>query len=330
MRSPNLVRSAFGTALVAGGLIASGVLGGSAAHASSVAWSAPSAIPGSDSGGAPAIAAYRGVLYAVWIGSASPVHILYSHYNGKTWAKQAEVPSAVAAPFTGVGLAVYNGSLYVAWEFDGPSSYPIFYSAFNGSTWTPETNVPSALTYQYAYPALAAYDGNLYVEFYNSNGTHVAYSAFNGATWTHPADIPSATGPGPALQLGPALTVYEGDLFATWTPPACCTDLAYARFNGATWTSPGSFAANHEANAGLTSAVFDNVLYEGWNIRSSAAPEPVAYTTYNGNWLATEEVPSANSLFAPGLAAPFHGSLVVAWTNSGSGNTGPIDISSGP
>jgi hypothetical protein len=327
-RLADLVRRAIGTTVVGVALIASGVLGGSVAHASSDTWNAPSAIPSAESSGAPALAQYDGDLYAMWIGQSSPTHLWYAAFNGKKWTKQAEVPSALTDQYTGVGLAAYKGSLYVAWEGKGLTPNRIFYSAFNGSTWTAEATVPSALTYENAYPALAAYDGSLYVEWYGSSGTHVWYSAFNGTSWTPQAEIPSATGAG-AIEIGPALTVYKGELFATWATPSCCSELAYAQFNGAAWTAPSTFVATYDGNAGLALAVFDGVLYEGWDLYTSTAPEPVAYSTYNGTWLAMEEVPSANSTFGPGLAA-YDGSLVVAWTKTGAGMTGPIDYSSGP
>jgi hypothetical protein len=327
------VRRTLGLVLVAAGLVASSGLGARTADASSQAWQAPAAIPSAISSGAPALATYQKKLYAFYIGQAEPSHIFYSAFNGKKWTTQAEVPSALTNQYTGVGIAVYNGSLYVAWEGSGVSSNPnpILYSAFNGSTWTPQATVPSAETYQYAYPALAAYAGKLYVEWYGSNGTNLWYSAFNGTSWSAQAEIPGAKGYGQVIEIGPALTVYKSQLFTIWSSTACCDYLDYAEFNGGTWTTPGTFVADFGANHGLGLAVFNKILYAGWDgpYPGSTGDSPVDYSTYNGSWLAIQGVPSAQTGHGPALAA-YGGKLFVAWNVYGTSSSGPIDYSSGP
>ena len=104
------------------------------------------------------------------------------------------MPSALVNPTSTVGLAAYNGDLYLAWT--GQSSpYKVWYSAFNGTSWTAQASIPSTSSAGFAYSGtpLAAYQGTLYASWVTGT-SELEYATFNNAPTrlpcAHGADIP--------------------------------------------------------------------------------------------------------------------------------------------
>jgi hypothetical protein len=288
------------------------------------AWSAPTAIPSAETISTPALADYDGLLYAAWTGNSSTRHIWYSAFNGTSWTAQTTVPSALTN-ITGPALGVYGGDLYVVWE--GQSKpYQLWFSAFNGSTWTAQAKVPSAFTQQYFSPGLAAYDGSLYLTWIGQGASEkVWYSAYNGSSWSPQTTIPGATSV--RYQGSEAsLTVYDGNLFASWQT-STTPEVAYASFNGTSWTGPMAITSVSAAGPGL--AVKGAKLFDAWTNDESAELGDITYSTYNGStWTAAKLIPGAVIGYEVGPAlATYSGKLYVAWDPN---STSTIDYVSGP
>jgi hypothetical protein len=302
-----------------------------AAHAASAApdaWTAPLQIPSAASPAGPALAAYGGLLYAAWEGNGSPYDVIFRTYSGSGWSGREYVgsPTATAEAFTGPGLAVYDSDLYAAWVGQ-TAPHDVYYSAYNGTNWTPNTYVPSSSTggtEAGTAPALAAFDGDLYAAWLvTTNGTSYAvwYSKFNGTVWTTPISIPGITG---EISGTPALAVYRGALYASWSDGD--SEVAYAYLSAVgrrlTWSTPDfvDLSCSFElGGAGL--AVANGTLYDAW---INCASNYVNYSKFKGT---TPESPGILSpqtedltCYAAALAA-YGGSLYAAWS-TGTGQCG--------
>jgi hypothetical protein len=207
----------------------------------------------------PALAAYNGDLYAFWEGhSSSTSGVWYSAFNGSTWSAQKKVPSALTqSVYTShLTLAVYLGSLYVAWMGDASPRH-IWYSSFNGTTWTAQHEAPNGAQ---GNPALAVYQGKLYLSWLYCVDCKVSYETYNGTSWTGAATFPSD-----AL-AGPALATYSGDLYAAWIiyPSG---DVTYAPYNGTNWLAEISItSASVNTGCGAPAlAAYAGALYAAWS-----------------------------------------------------------------
>jgi hypothetical protein len=342
-KSPHLSRRhTVGVGLVAVGVLATLVSAPKLAHAaatSASAWTTPKAIPKAETAGGPAVALFDGLLYAAWVGKTGNT-IWYSDFNGTSWSAQKKVPSALTS--AGPALSVYGGELYLAWIGQGPAPYHVWYSAFNGTSWSAQATVPSALAdgeYQTS-PALAGYHGNLYVSWIGQPPApyHVWYSTFNGTTWSAQTTIPGAV-VSPALisQGDAALTVYSGDLYASWMTGSCATYcITYADFNGTAWSSPSNRSGpsvDDYPPTGTALGVSNGSLYDAWYDPGAVR---VSYISFNGKtWSSIQHVPSSSSLTCntPSVVG-YDGALFVAWMGSGTTplceNSGSVAYSSGP
>ncbi|MGD0084281.1 MAG: sialidase family protein [Acidimicrobiales bacterium] len=290
---------------VAGGLLAGVVaLPTTALAVSPAAWTSRAAIPSAETHAqAPALAAYDGLLYAVWAGQSSPYHLWYSAYNGTSWTAQAEIPSAITNYETGASLAVYDSKLYVMWQ--GASGYNIWYSTFNGSSWTAQTET-TFQDFNSSIAGLAVYNGDLYLSWLNfSYG--INYSDFNGSTWSAVATVPSAQSTNFESSDVP-LAVLGSDLFVSWESSASA--LMYSFFNGTVWSTPASIGPLSDAGPAL--ATKGSKLYASFMNYSTLK---VSYAVYNGTaWKPAKNIPgtSYHVQTGPGIAL-YNGSIYVAW-----------------
>jgi hypothetical protein len=311
--------------LAAGVLLAGVASGPGSAHATSVgakaravspAWTSPAGVPeAATNGGSPALATYKGSLYAVWQGSSSPYAIFYSAYDGatSTWTPPATVPGALTNYRTGPAAAVYDGKLYVAWQ--GQSTpFHVWYAAFNGTSWSAQAEVPAALVHISSTVGLASFGGRLYVAWTGESSPYaVWYASFNGTSWSAQAKIPGTSSDNFQATDTP-LASYGGDLYVSWETGAGNT-LEYATFNGSTWSSPGLVGATSDAGPAL--AVKGTKLYESWINYSTLA---VDYASFDGtSWSAVKAIPGASIFIELGPAvAGYNGNLYVAWAPNSS------------
>jgi hypothetical protein len=197
-------------------------------------------------------------------------------FRGRSGARNA-VRVTRRAVIVAVGIVVAAGSV----------SREVRAGVTVSDTWTPSVTVPHAKTDGGL--ALAQYDGLLYAAWLGqSSPYHVYYSAFNGSTWTAQRSVPTGvSSPG----VGPALAVYNGDLYVVWGGKSSHR-LWYSAFNGAAWTSQARIpSALTEATPALGS--YNGSLYLLWTGQSGSK---VWYSSFNGTtWTAQATVPSAVS-----------------------------------
>jgi hypothetical protein len=299
-------------ALLAVGLVVTMVSAPTAAQAAIAAhWTGPSTIPSAMTyDGGPALAWYDGLLYAVWGGQSSPYHIWYATFNGTSWSHQAEVPQAKSNEYTGPSVGVYDHDLYVAWQ-GASSPYHIWYTVFNGTTWTNQAKVPNALVNVSSAVGLAAYNGDLYLAWTGQSSPYnLWYASFNGTTWSGQQRIPSATSTGVFSYADSALVTYDGLMYAMW-PTGTNGTLEYAAFDGS-WSAPLAVPGTSVLDyGGPALTVWDSKLYASWD---SQATNTINWISFNAAaWSTPQEIPHAESLVNPGLAA-YEGSLYAAWT----------------
>jgi len=152
------------------------------------------------------------------------------------------------------------------------------------ATWTPPVTIPSAKTE--GSPALAAYKTVLVAAWLEASSPyHVYYSAFNGTKWSPYKAVPGVEG---APTFGPALGVYNGDLYVAWGEST--NQIGYAAYNGSVWSSPEAVpSALTEQTPAL--AAYDGRLYVDWTGQTGSK---VWYSDLNGTtWSVPASIPSA-------------------------------------
>jgi hypothetical protein len=95
----------------------------------------------------PALAGYGSTLYAAWTTKTGPTTtgISYATYIGGTWTTQMPVSGASPSATIGPALAVYEGTLYLAWV---TTSDTVEYATLSqsGGSWTSPLPVEGAVT----------------------------------------------------------------------------------------------------------------------------------------------------------------------------------------
>jgi hypothetical protein len=194
-------------------------------------------------------------------------------------------------------------------------------AAVLSAKWVGPSGVPTAMT-NGGSPALASYDGLLYAAWQGqSSPYHIWYSAYSGKTntWTAPVTVPHAL---TNYRTGPALAVYDGDLYVAWQGQSSPVHVWYAAFNGTSWTAQAEVPAalvHISSTVGL--AAYNGDLYLAWTGQSS--PYAVWYSAFNGtNWTAQATIPftsSDNYQATDTPLAAFDGKLYASW-ETGSSN----------
>jgi hypothetical protein len=208
--------------------------------------------------------------------------------------------------------------------------------------WTAPAGIPAAMT-NAGSPALASYDGLLYAAWQGASSPyHIWYSAYDSSTdtWSPEAEVPSAL---TNYRTGPALAVYDGDLYVAWQGQSGPIHIWYSAFNGSTWTPQTevpSALAHISSTPGL--AAYDGDLYLSWTGQSS--PYAAWYSAFNGSsWSAQATIPSSSSdnyQATDTALASYDGDLYASWETgtdnilqysafNGSSWSGPSDVSGG-
>jgi hypothetical protein len=159
------------------------------------------------SAGSPALAANdsTSTLYLAWTTSSDTIQ--YATYNGSSWQILGSVSGASTA--SKPALAVYNGTLFLAWVEGGDVYTSDNTSPLCATCWTSPLQVPGAETT--AAPALGVSTvpnhSGLYIAWTAGN-TEAGYAP-NFAIWGESAWIPwnppIPVPPGPVANLSPAL-----------------------------------------------------------------------------------------------------------------------------
>jgi hypothetical protein len=185
-------------------------------------WSKQAKVPGAQTSGDPALAAYDGRLYLLWAGDGDD-KARYSAFNGTSWTKQATIPASLISSGGGGALAVYGTQLVATWAgYSTGSSNGLDYATFDGTAWTkpqlakgPSGTLPGP-DYD---PSAALNSATLYEGWVVSTGSTtgtIDLSTFDGSSWTDPT-------PGPSVTFSPlggvALAAYGGQLVCAWAAP---------------------------------------------------------------------------------------------------------------
>ena len=268
-------------------------------------WTHPATQPQALTVQSPALAVFKGKLYAAWNGQTGD-RIWYSAYNGSSWSGQQTVGWAGGHALTGKApaLAVLDGHLYAAWT--GATGDKIWYSSYNGTRWSVQHTVTgswgSALNS--TGPALAVLFGKLYAGWTETSTSRIAFSTLSGTTWTPPRVLSVTSLYTPALLGDPA----DGSLILAWTTKAgrvdwfsCCAEAPRVVPHAVTTSAPAL------ASLGSTSENF--TFYLAW-----MANGLVDYRACFPNrcWTASKFVPEALTDDAPALAVENY-TVVAAW-----------------
>ena len=215
--------------------------------------------------------------------------------------------TALLTALRGVGLppalAVFNGTLYMAWkgmELDDR----IFWSTFNGTSWAPQKLLAGVGTS--SGPALAVFQGKLYMAWKGlGDDQRIWWSAFNGASWSAQQVIP-----GVGTSTGPRLAVYNNLLYAAWKGEFDDPGIWWSSFNGTAWATQKE-VSGVGTSVGPALAVFQNALYAAW--KGEFGDQGIWWSSFNGApWGPQKEVPGVASTEGPSLAV-FQNALYAAW-----------------
>ncbi len=118
-----------------------------------------------------------------WGGTDPAQSIQYCTFNGNVWS--APICPNNMGTSAMPALAVYNGTVYMAWKgMTRPSGddIKIYYSSFDGNSWAPQQIVPGVGT-----------SGGLSLTVFNDllclswkgqgDDTRIFFSTFDGSTW---------------------------------------------------------------------------------------------------------------------------------------------------
>jgi|GEM_PF-2417527 len=245
------------------------------------------------------LAVYDNALYAAWQetnGTATQIRV--KKYDGTSWTfvdgdgtNGLNKDSGKAA--AGVSLAVFNNSLYAAWqENNGTSRVPITQirvKKYDGTSWTfadgdDTTGLNKNTAYNALYPSLAVYNNALYGAWQENNGTatQIRVKKYNGTAWTF-ADGDGTDGlnkdSGKAA-AGASLAVYNNTLYAAWQENnGTATQIRAKKYDGASWafadgdSTTGLNKDSGKAVASACLAVYANALYAAWQENNGTADQ---------------------------------------------------------
>lgn len=225
------------------------------------------------------------------------------------WAPQNIVPNVGTSH--GPSMAIYQGSLFMAWKATGNYTDIWWTSqAIGGPKFAPQQRVSNVGTD--SGPALAEFGGRLHMVWKGITGdAGIWWTTFDGNQWSSSGQL-QITGVGTTAR--PALVVWGGVLYMAWKG-SNDTGIWWT-----TYTDESGWAANPvvqrripnvSTSDGPTLAVYNNVLYMAW--KNSTDPEVWWTRTFDGNtWDPQRLVPGVGTSGSPSLA-PLNGSLYMAW-----------------
>jgi YVTN family beta-propeller protein len=281
-----------------------------------VSWSGPNASSGSASTVLSPAFAYLGhTLYAVWTDMVSGDQLLYSSFNGTSWAVAQEVawsgPSAGSALSSAAPALASDGStLLLAWKGKDTGAAGVWFSSFNGSTWAPQQELASAITFEA--PAIASNDGLPTITWTDGNDT-INYSEETGpSTWSAPVKPTNAKGQVIITPDGPALSFSAelDTLILGWTNGN--NTIGYLPLNdlSAQGTVPEALTGTTPALATMGDAVY--VAWTG--LRSNRIGYSGSWPVFQkwGSWKRQQFEPQALTDQAPTLAVTGY-TLTAGW-----------------
>ncbi|WP_338554637.1 S-layer homology domain-containing protein [Paenibacillus sp. KS-LC4] len=258
----------------------------------------------------PALTVYNNNLYIAWneVNDNNANQIRLKKYDGTAWtsadgggANGLNVNTSMGAAIP--KMAVYNGSLYVAWQETNGSAVQIRAKKYDGTAWTSidgggttGLNINGAKTG--AIPSLAVFNNALYLawdEIVGTNDNQIRVKKYDGSAWT------SVDGNGTYginketdYRANYAVLASLGNaLYAVWQEfNGTAFQIRVKKYDGTSWVSVDGNGANGlNVQVSRTAqfpaaAAFNDVLYVGWQetngtavqIRTSSYLPPVPPT----------------------------------------------------
>jgi hypothetical protein len=173
-------------------------------------------------------------------------------------------------------------------------------------------------------PALASYNGQLYIAWQSTESQQyldiASASPTDGYTFGPSATVAN-NGTDEYTSTGPAMAVYDGELWIAWvsTDSKHSINLAYTT-NGTTISAPVLVGTNStDYTPSLT--VFDGELYIAWTGTDSHHHLNIAYTTNGTTFSDPVQLGSNSSDAGPSIGTFGTSTLIYAFTGTNASNT---------
>jgi len=146
----------------------------------------------------PAIADFRGRLYAVW--KDANAGLWYASFDGAKWTPQTRIPGVATS--AGPSVTVFGTKLYAAWK-GRSADQRLWFASFDGLQWSPQEQIPGATSG--GGPALSVSNRKLYAMWKSAgDAASFSFAAFDGTGWSGVQNVPSPLqAPNPQNPLTP-------------------------------------------------------------------------------------------------------------------------------
>jgi YVTN family beta-propeller protein len=263
----------------------------------SPSWSSPTSAATSDTQGSPALAFYRGTLYAAWKAEGTD-DVSYSANNGSTWSAPVPVSGAWGTAVTthSPALVSYGGDLYAFWT---TKTGTVSYSAYNAAAWSAPATLLGALTDHG--PAATTQEAKtsgapplLWVTWAAEATGEIWYTSYDGTSWASHA---TALGASSATAYAPAIAEdFDSNPYIAWTASSGHVDWeVLVGLGEKVSTVPGALTSSGPALADT-----GHTLYFAFKGKST---DHVQFLGYNGSAYSSQQsVPRALTNVGPALA----------------------------
>lgn len=213
---------------------------------------------------------------------------------------------------SGPRMAFFNGLVYAVYlSTSGDLAVSTSTNGRTYSTPTTYTNIPMGSP-----PALTVFNNVLYVAYLSNTGNTLmlTYST-NGSTFATPYQAVVTTGGYLNSSTGPALAVYNGQLYIAYSYEYSGYVVYDVSSNGMQFTGPVEVSGQPSSNIPAL-AVANNTLYAALQ---STTTHQLVVDTYNGSYFTDEKIYPTTIGSPPAMVGAFNG-LVVAFKSNDSYN----------
>ncbi|MEV4093931.1 hypothetical protein [Streptosporangium saharense] len=254
-------------------------------------WSDNERFPGHLSRSNPALAEFRGRLYAVHRGDRdeSLWWTAYDPGSNEGWSDNVSFPNHRSAD--GPALAVYSDFLYCVHR-GGGNDRRLWWTRFDGNRWSPDTPMNGGSNRG---PALATFNGMLYCAYRDANSDQMWWTRFNGTSWSNDQLFGSHF-----TASNPALAVYNNRLYCVFRGGGNDHHLWWTTFDGTRWNDARRLPA-HRSAEGPALAAFNNRLY---CVHRGSGDQSLWWTSFNGtSWSPDTRLPGHLSAQGPAIVS---------------------------
>lgn len=182
------------------------------------------------SNGTPALAVFQDKLYVVARGENSDQTFYCMTFDGELqvgWSRYYQINSEAGSP-DGPALAVFNGTLYLAYRSE---DHQLYYMTFDGSYWSTYQHISSPASTGSA-PALVVFQDRLFCVFRGNTGESTLwYMTFDGNDWSPEQQISEYVFSGDT----PSLAVFQNKLYCV-ARGLGDESLWWMTFDGESWS----------------------------------------------------------------------------------------------